>query len=157
MLNFVRLREVDVPTPTPRISISTLTSPPISDKIQQNGGHGIRNINKASYLRPPRFWKVLCSIEFTILIFADTFKTHSYRNVCIYVRGVILNCGQIVSYVTSVFVVMEEGHLVFLNERFIKRGAYVTIRLKWKVTQKSQNCLPACPFCSGKPWSKKIK
>lgn len=49
---------------------------------------------------------------------------------CIYVRGVFLNCGQIVTYVTSVFVVMEEGHLVFLSKRFMKRGAYVAIRLK---------------------------
>lgn len=49
---------------------------------------------------------------------------------CIYVRGVFLDCGQIVTYVTSVFVVMDERHLVFLNKRLMKRGAYVTIRLK---------------------------
>lgn len=49
---------------------------------------------------------------------------------CIYVRRVFLNCGQIVTYVTSVFVFMDERHLVFLNKRLMKRGAYVTIRLK---------------------------
>lgn len=30
---------------------------------------------------------------------------------CIYVSGVFLDCGQIVTYVTSVFVVMDERHL----------------------------------------------
>lgn len=78
----------------------------------------------------PRFWKVLYCIESTILISVDSFKTHSYRNMCIYVRGVFLNCGQIVTFVTSVFVVMDERHLVFLNKRLMKRGAYVTIPLK---------------------------
>lgn len=29
----------------------------------------------------------------------------------IYVRGVFLDCGQIVTYVISVFVVMDERHL----------------------------------------------
>lgn len=56
----------------------------------------------------PRFWKVLYCIESTILISVDSFKTHSYRNMPIYVRGVFLDCGQIV---TSVFVVMDERHL----------------------------------------------
>lgn len=156
MLNSVRLREVDTPTPTPRVPISTLTIPlqwlnpaKLRPRDQEH-----KQGSTFCYLHVFGKFCTVFSLQFWYL---STVLRHSYRNMCIYVRGVFLNCGQIVTFVTSVFVVMDERHLVFLNKRLMKRGAYVTIPLKWKVAQKSQNCLRACPFFSGKPCSKKVK